>query len=137
LMTKLRTKISLAVILCLSLIACNSERKINGEVSVVTGDGQNIKLGGIFVKLYRKSADELKDLDSGKLLNEPPLRTTTTDPDGKFTFTVMRGEYAVVASYSRLAGLDVESYSWVVPADARSGDVSLSLNNQNMETGNK
>ena len=43
-----------------------------------------------------------------------PLQSSKTDADGKFTFKVPNGKYALVAQSSRNAGPKVEFYHWAV-----------------------
>jgi len=43
-----------------------------------------------------------------------PLYTTKTDADGKFTYKLKPGKYAIVASTSRLVGEETEKYNWLI-----------------------
>lgn len=62
-----------------------------------------------------------------------PIQKTTTDADGKFTFKVPNGSYALVAASRRSAGAETEFYHWMIRF-AIDADRKVVLANDNLST---
>ncbi|MEQ1861739.1 MAG: hypothetical protein ABMA13_17610 [Chthoniobacteraceae bacterium] len=66
----------------------------------------------------------------------PPLMTTKTDADGKFSFKVARNaKYILAAQAERTAGNAKEEYAWMVRVDASGQEAKMIfLSNDNLST---
>jgi hypothetical protein len=72
---------------------------------------------------------------NGSVFNKvstPPLKSCTTDSDGKFTMTVPPGEdYYLSAKASRQVGAEIEEYGWVIRVD-NDKSTQIFLSNDNL-----
>lgn len=120
-------------LLLILFLSCSSQREIKGEVFIATNGGQNIKIGAADVLLMQSNPSEINRIGYEGLVKMPAFKNAVTDSDGKFSFTVPSGEYALVVSSSRNVIGSVEFYHWAVLVDVRNGNAIVSLNNQNLE----
>jgi hypothetical protein len=129
------------LLLCLLLfISCGpKESEITGEIFVATKGGQSFKLGAVSVLLLKKStANGMREgktqakTSLSSLPDPQTVATTTTNSDGKFTFKVPYGEYAVLARAQRNVFDDTEHYVWLVDVSANQPNVPVSLDNNNI-----
>lgn len=125
------------LLLCCLLfaVACGPSKnvKIEGEVYVVTEGRETVKLAGSDVSVYRledveKMVDDHKSDVYDHLMQLPreSFETVTTDSEGRFSFTLPPGEYAVFSLQTRQAGSRREAYHWLVKAQPKT---TLSNNN--------
>lgn len=124
----------LALMLCFAVACGPSVVKVDGEFRVTDDRGAPVSLAGADVSVYRfedvgKMADS-PSMDVYGYLKQLPAKTfetVTADSEGRFSFRLPKGEYAVFAVANRDVGGRKEFYQWLVPAKPKT-----TLSNSNL-----
>ena len=117
------------LLLLVLLASCApTSQKIEGEVYVVTEGRETVRLAGSQVSAYPLADFEKLLVEKGTsnpdvysyLTPLPPLvEKVTTDSEGKFSMTLPKGEYALLAVEHRDVGGRKEFYQWLVKAQPK------------------
>ena len=115
----------LLLLLTLLTISCSQNAKLSGEVYTTNLTGETVMQTATKVHIFKKekadgSRNIFKDYDKADF-------TATTDSAGKFSVTVPRGWYTVVAESK--GGLVRSCWAWPVNVDDSEETISLSGSN--------